>query len=613
SLLGIYPKVGALPVRFLKAGKNDIEFCLSLSDLNTKGVILQAFEMFRLKSCVDFKPYEGEKTYLQFEKLDGCWSYVGDFQTGQNVSIGARCEYKDTVEHEVLHALGFYHEQSRTDRDDYVNIWWEQIIDGQAYNFNKYDDDFITDLNTPYDYESVMHYGPYSFNKNSSIPSITTKIPEFNDVIGQSQDLSKIDLERLNRMYNCASSLTLLDQCSFESINICGMVQSKTDDAEWQAHSQADFCVDHLVMSMGYFMHFNTTVGHPNETALLESRIFYPRRNTKCLQFFYKIDGSLKDKLIVWIKRDDGSGNIRKMAQLQQHWKFANIPFNSQAKFRYVFHGIKGDPSTSTGGINIDDISLTETQCPTGVWQIRNFTSALQNTAKGDYIASPVFFNSEGYCFVLSLSPHGPVNSSGSYLGIMFALCSAENDGGLEWPAGDRQVTFTIVDQNPDITQRMSASRSFVTDPNQIHNGKLLWDKPSITGSVDPLYGRYIGPFWGWNYILPHSELHRKSFLKDDTLMVFVNFEGNVPCYSYVILLSVVSSEQQPCEVGWAESLCLVQSHPVSSVAEQGLKPRSTEPQSCTPNHCTTLPLTSPQKMNPCPVLSQVVQWQFFF
>ncbi|KAL8173173.1 UNVERIFIED_CONTAM: Meprin A subunit alpha [Gekko kuhli] len=43
----------------------------STLDLNTKGVILQAFEMFRLKSCIDFKPYEGEKSYLQFEKLDG--------------------------------------------------------------------------------------------------------------------------------------------------------------------------------------------------------------------------------------------------------------------------------------------------------------------------------------------------------------------------------------------------------------------------------------------------------------------------------------------------------------------------------------------------------------
>lgn len=56
---------------------------------------------------------------------------MGDLQKGQVVSIGSRCEYKDTVEHELLHALGFYHEQSRTDRDDYVKIWWNEIIDGK--------------------------------------------------------------------------------------------------------------------------------------------------------------------------------------------------------------------------------------------------------------------------------------------------------------------------------------------------------------------------------------------------------------------------------------------------------------------------------------------------
>ncbi|XP_062971918.1 meprin A subunit alpha-like [Elgaria multicarinata webbii] len=505
-------------------------------DLNTKGIILQAFEMFRLKSCVDFKPYEGEKTYLQFEKLDGCWSYVGDLQYGQTVSIGSRCEYKDTVEHEVLHALGFYHEQSRTDRDDYVQIWWDQIIDGQAYNFDKYDDSFITDLNTPYDYESIMHYGPYSFNKNSSIPSITTKIPEFNDVIGQSQDLSRIDLERLNRMYNCASSLTLLDQCTFESINICGMVQSRRDGVDWQRTltTTSGNNLDGHCEKRGYFMRLDTTTGLANEAAILESRILYPRRNTKCLQFFYKIDGSPKDKLVVWIKTDDGNGNIRKMVKLhsfyadgEQRWNLANIPFNSQTKFRYVFHGIKGDPSTSTGGINMDDISLTETQCPTNIWQIRNFTALLYNTPRGDYIPSPLFYNSEGYCFALRLYPYGLPSSSGSYLGIMFALCSSEDDGGLEWPAGDRQVTFTIVDQDPDLTQRMSASRSFATDPNQLNslNGTLFWDKPSITGSFDTFYNNYIGPFWGWNYILPHSELHRKNFLRNDELIIFANFE----------------------------------------------------------------------------------------
>lgn len=49
---------------------------------------------------------------------------------GQNLSIGQGCDYKAIVEHEILHALGFYHEQSRTDRDDYVNIWWDEILPG---------------------------------------------------------------------------------------------------------------------------------------------------------------------------------------------------------------------------------------------------------------------------------------------------------------------------------------------------------------------------------------------------------------------------------------------------------------------------------------------------
>lgn len=40
-------------------------------DLNAKGCVHQAFEMYRLKSCIDFKPYEGEKTYIKFEKRDG--------------------------------------------------------------------------------------------------------------------------------------------------------------------------------------------------------------------------------------------------------------------------------------------------------------------------------------------------------------------------------------------------------------------------------------------------------------------------------------------------------------------------------------------------------------
>lgn len=54
---------------------------------------------------------------------------------GQNLSIGAGCDTKAVVQHELLHALGFYHEQSRSDRDDYVQIWWDQIEAGKLTQF----------------------------------------------------------------------------------------------------------------------------------------------------------------------------------------------------------------------------------------------------------------------------------------------------------------------------------------------------------------------------------------------------------------------------------------------------------------------------------------------
>ncbi|KAF1407165.1 Meprin A subunit alpha, partial [Spheniscus mendiculus] len=93
----------------------------------------------------------------------------------------------------------------------------------------------------------------------------------------------------------------------------------------------------------------------------------------------------------------------------------------------------------------------------------------------------------EGYAFALQLYPHGR-NSSPyvNYMGITFHLCSSPNDGLLEWPAGHRQVVLSVLDQDPDVIHRMSLSRSFTTDPNQLVYGKndtLQWDKPSITGS----------------------------------------------------------------------------------------------------------------------------------
>ncbi|XP_068610180.1 meprin A subunit alpha [Brachionichthys hirsutus] len=499
-------------------------------ELNAKGVILQAFEEYRLRSCVDFKPYEGEASHISFAKLSGCWSFVGDDKKGQNVSIGARCDTKSIVQHELLHALGFYHEQSRSDRDDYVKIWWDQIEEGMEHNFDKYADDFITDLNTAYDYESIMHYRPLSFNKNESIPTITTTIPHFNEVIGQRLDFSAVDITRLNRMYDCANTLTLLDQCSFEMISICGMIQSEVDDADWVHVLSSPGDTDHTLggrcRDSGYFMKFDTSSGTVGASGLLESRILYPKRNEQCLQFFYKMSGAAGDRLVIWIRADDGTGTVSTMKKIHTitgdgvaAWKIANVTLKMTEKFRYVFQGIRGS-SNSSGAILVDDVTLTETVCPNAVWLIQNFTNLLAISPPNSAIKSQCFSNSEGYFFGINVHPNVKDGLYQDYVGMTVHLCSGENDAVMEWPVKNRQISIVAVDQDADVKLRMSSTRSLTTD---IHP---RWNRPTSSSgaSYDHSCQCYRGPNFGWSAFISHKHLQSRSFLKNDDLIITADF-----------------------------------------------------------------------------------------
>lgn len=129
----------------------------------------------------------------------------------QDVSIGRGCESKGIVIHELLHALGFYHEQSRRDRDKYITINWSNIQKNRESNFKKYSPGKATTHNEAYDKQSVMHYGNYAFAINRNVKTITSKSNR-NEVLGQRNGFSTIDLKQLNKHYSCKTPVSCVDK-----------------------------------------------------------------------------------------------------------------------------------------------------------------------------------------------------------------------------------------------------------------------------------------------------------------------------------------------------------------------------------------------------------------
>ncbi|XP_042336153.1 meprin A subunit alpha-like isoform X3 [Sceloporus undulatus] len=298
-----------------------------------------------------------------------------------------------------------------------------------------------------------------------------------------------------------------------------------------QDNTQRQQCKD-----AGHVMYFNTSCGKQGDAAILESRILDPKRKQQCLQFFLKMTGSSQDRLAIWVKIDDGTGNVRRLVKIKtfqgdsdHNWKIAHVNLKCQKKFRFLFHGLKGNPDASAGGIYIDDLTLSETQCPRGVWLIRNFSQLLTTAPEGYSMHSPRFYSPEGYGYSLTLSPRGLRDSAfENYIRISFHLVSGENDAVLEWPALRRQVTITVLDQNPNVRKRMSSERSFTTDEKQVFrekNNSSRWGKPSLLGKLDTSCNCARSGGWGWSKFISHAQLKRRDYLKNDDLIIFAEFE----------------------------------------------------------------------------------------
>ncbi|KAJ8412876.1 hypothetical protein AAFF_G00104580 [Aldrovandia affinis] len=164
-----------------------------------RSIIERGLQSFAASTCIRFHRRTNQRDFVNIQSRSGCYSFVGRQGNGQVVSLARRgCIYHQIVQHELLHALGFNHEQTRSDRDQHVRILYQNVIQGQQHNFRKIN---TNNLGTPYDYNSVMHYGRYAFSRNRQ-PTIVP-IPNSNVAIGRATQMSPNDILRINRLYRC--------------------------------------------------------------------------------------------------------------------------------------------------------------------------------------------------------------------------------------------------------------------------------------------------------------------------------------------------------------------------------------------------------------------------
>ena len=172
-------------------------------------IIKSALDYFNFNTGIICKERTDEKDYIVIEciKDDGSGragaSVVGRQRNGSNILELINGNFTmGTVVHELMHALGVYHEQSRTDRDNYVEIKWDNIMENSKYNFQVEGDGTAR---TNFDYCSIMQYNTNAFAKDKSQPTIVCKtngaVVACPACIGNRASLSPMDIDGLDKLY----------------------------------------------------------------------------------------------------------------------------------------------------------------------------------------------------------------------------------------------------------------------------------------------------------------------------------------------------------------------------------------------------------------------------
>ncbi|XP_069125087.1 hatching enzyme 1.2-like [Argopecten irradians] len=168
---------------------------------------------------------EGIKNYSQtvrFVKGSGYFTAVGKratYSEPHTITLGSVTHATNgSVLHELMHAMGFWHEHSRPDRNSTIEVHFDHVQKYRATNFIKLKPSEVKPEYSSIQYDpcSLMHYGPYAFTKDKNKKTITLwdSKSSMSCKMGQRNSATKQDILRIQKLFGCVQDTDKSDKKS---------------------------------------------------------------------------------------------------------------------------------------------------------------------------------------------------------------------------------------------------------------------------------------------------------------------------------------------------------------------------------------------------------------
>ncbi len=193
--------------------ENPISYTIN-NNITSKDNIIQVIKYYEQITNVKFVERTNQEDYIEFADMGACFSKVGKQGGLQYISITTGCDVGAII-HEIGHAIGLIHEQSKYDRDNYIEIKYENIENDKRKNFLQ----TVHKEESIYDFNSIMHYGQWDFSKNGE-KTIDVKVDTNACFIGQAYKLSYNDVISINNLIGEPGEPKNIDNS--QSIYVCG-------------------------------------------------------------------------------------------------------------------------------------------------------------------------------------------------------------------------------------------------------------------------------------------------------------------------------------------------------------------------------------------------------